>query len=277
MKSGSKRVYYIVKYALSLFVVASMLNVFTSCEGAAVCEAKEKISELDVEKFVTDYYKARTKETIDSIVDYVEDKEGLTELIIRQKIFYHYGGGACENIEVDVYPVSDEKHWLAVVTYDVTVEGFDVRIPGATVEAVGKKKDGSLQIVNGVVSEEEEAILEELRELSLSDEVVDKINEVTVRYNDIIAQNEEIMKWMLEVDDAIREGMVKYYAGEDIFESIDIDKYIVQKGDCLWDIAEERLGDGMYWGKIYEENRNVIGDNPDLLYVGIELQMGESD
>ena len=53
------------------------------------------------------------------------------------------------------------------------------------------------------------------------------------------------------------------------------DSYIVKKGDCLWDIAEEQLGDGMLWSGLYERNQDVIGDNPDLLYVGITLQLKE--
>ena len=47
--------------------------------------------------------------------------------------------------------------------------------------------------------------------------------------------------------------------------------YVVREGDCLWSIAEEEFGDGMYWSCIYEANRELIGDNPNLIYVGWEL------
>ena len=47
----------------------------------------------------------------------------------------------------------------------------------------------------------------------------------------------------------------------------------MKKGDCLWDIAETQLGDGMRWSGIYEANKALIGDDPDLLYVGIELEL----
>lgn len=49
--------------------------------------------------------------------------------------------------------------------------------------------------------------------------------------------------------------------------------YIVQEGDCLWNIAEREFGDGMYWVKLYEVNRDVIGENPDLLWAGTELEL----
>lgn len=38
-------------------------------------------------------------------------------------------------------------------------------------------------------------------------------------------------------------------------------------------IAEEQLGDGMYWSSIYEANRELIGDDPNLIYVGWELKI----
>lgn len=47
--------------------------------------------------------------------------------------------------------------------------------------------------------------------------------------------------------------------------------YVVREGDCLWTIAEEQFGDGMQWRDIYEANRELIGDNPNLIYVGWEL------
>lgn len=34
--------------------------------------------------------------------------------------------------------------------------------------------------------------------------------------------------------------------------------YVVQKEDCLWDIAQKKYGSGTSWRKIYDANKNVI-------------------
>lgn len=46
------------------------------------------------------------------------------------------------------------------------------------------------------------------------------------------------------------------------------DLYTVVQDDCLWNIAKARYGSGIDYIKIYEANRDVIGDNPDLIYPG---------
>lgn len=45
----------------------------------------------------------------------------------------------------------------------------------------------------------------------------------------------------------------------------------VEKGDSLWKISEEYYGVGKYWVKIYEYNQTEIGENPSLIYEGMEL------
>lgn len=49
--------------------------------------------------------------------------------------------------------------------------------------------------------------------------------------------------------------------------------YTVQKGDSLWNIAKNSLGDGTKWQEIYKLNQNSIGQNPDLIYPGTEIQL----
>jgi nucleoid-associated protein YgaU len=44
--------------------------------------------------------------------------------------------------------------------------------------------------------------------------------------------------------------------------------YTVQSGDTLWDIAKKFYGNGTDWTKIYDANKSVIGDNPDLIKPG---------
>lgn len=53
---------------------------------------------------------------------------------------------------------------------------------------------------------------------------------------------------------------------------------VVSPGDCLWSIARRSLGEAVSdssvaseWPRWYERNREVIGDDPDLLVVGTVL------
>ena len=45
-------------------------------------------------------------------------------------------------------------------------------------------------------------------------------------------------------------------------------EYTVERGDSLWKIAQDVYGDGNLWTKIYDENEDVIGGNPGLIYPG---------
>ena len=51
--------------------------------------------------------------------------------------------------------------------------------------------------------------------------------------------------------------------------------YIVKKGDSLWLIARMFLGDGNRWREIYlyNNNRNIIGGNPNLILPGQVLSI----
>lgn len=47
--------------------------------------------------------------------------------------------------------------------------------------------------------------------------------------------------------------------------------YTVQAGDTLSAIALEFYGDASQYMKIYQANKDLIGDDPDLIKVGQEL------
>jgi LysM repeat protein len=50
-------------------------------------------------------------------------------------------------------------------------------------------------------------------------------------------------------------------------------KYTVQAGDTLWDIARRAYNDPEDWDTIYDANRHVIGNDPNLIKPGQVLQI----
>ncbi len=270
--------------ALLLCGILAVCGVFSG--GRISCEAKENDAEQEVIDFITSYYKAHTPERIDTLADYVENPESegfQIDLLVQQVTLKECGVRDWENIEVLVLPMSDGKHWLAAVSSELIVEGINVGIPGLKTELLFKNEKGELKIASYDDSKYSDAFLKELRELSLSDEIVQLNNEITMSYNDLIAEHQNIMEWASETTKVIDREMKKALAEEEALSvkadseeekpAAKKDSYTVRKGDCLWDIAEEQLGDGMLWSGLYERNKDVVGDDPDLLYVGITLQL----
>jgi len=49
--------------------------------------------------------------------------------------------------------------------------------------------------------------------------------------------------------------------------------YTVQTGDSLFSIAQQAYGDGNQWQKIYDANKQVIGNDPNLIRPGEVLSI----
>ena len=52
--------------------------------------------------------------------------------------------------------------------------------------------------------------------------------------------------------------------------------YTVNRGDCLWSIAEELYGSGAEWRRLWAANRETVED-PGLVWVGQVLQLPEEN
>jgi nucleoid-associated protein YgaU len=61
--------------------------------------------------------------------------------------------------------------------------------------------------------------------------------------------------------------------------SAKVKKHVVGPGDTLSGLAKKYYGDEgtEKWMKIYEANKEVIGDNPDLIIDGTELVIPDLD
>jgi nucleoid-associated protein YgaU len=51
------------------------------------------------------------------------------------------------------------------------------------------------------------------------------------------------------------------------------DEYTVQPGDTLRSIADRVYGDATQWSRVYEANRDTIGDDPDTIRLGTSLRI----
>jgi nucleoid-associated protein YgaU len=53
--------------------------------------------------------------------------------------------------------------------------------------------------------------------------------------------------------------------------AVEARKHVVKKGESLSLIAKQYYGDVHRWKELYEANKTVVGDNPDLIQPGMEL------
>ena len=256
----------------------------------------------EVEAFIKELYEAQTNRDVDWIRARLEDDDAVNNWAIKLGKLYsdNIGLGFMEfnNIEMKIYPTSYEDYFIAHVTDEMVIEwnGEAISLPGYTSYLVKQCENSKWCITYGTDLPDE--LAEKMKDeiLQLYDEnyyeIMDMVAAVSTKYSDILANTPGLADWLDELDSKMSEWYTSenfmekdiwdYLFGEEhgvLTASLNGEKdsiYIVQKGDCLWRIAERELGDGLYWVKLYEANRDVIGENPDLLWVGIELDLGNN-
>lgn len=57
-------------------------------------------------------------------------------------------------------------------------------------------------------------------------------------------------------------------------KTIEEGSYVVEKGDCLWNIALRAYGDGYAWVDLWQANKEKL-NSPDLLEIGMELKIAK--
>ncbi len=257
------------KRAVMLIVISAVFiypqHIVAHASKADVTGEKPKQA---VETFITDFYEAHTEENIDSIQEQLEDSSQSRIYIAQCRALLASGFEKYDNIVIKVYPLEKENFYLATVAYDAFFEGIDIGLPGADTVMAKKEEDGRLVIVKDYVSSD---LYEEVLRITTSEEIVELMNEENAKLNAILVENPAIWDWLTEMNDELTKQRASYL--ENSAETPDSDVYTVKKGDCLWSIAERELGDGMRWSKVYEANKNIIGENPNLILAGMQLRL----
>ena len=163
--------------------------------------------EQEVIEFVTAYRKALSPEGIDTLADYVDNPDDVDfqRDLLRNQAMFKLGVTGWENIRVIAKPMSDGKHWVASVSSDLLTDNFNFGIPGLIVLLVEKDVNGDFKIMVDNSSELSDAFLKEVREICLSDEIVEHSNETAVAYNDLLAEHPELVEWLESTQMAVDE------------------------------------------------------------------------
>lgn len=160
-------------------------------------DALEENAYPEINALVNTYYAALAEgnvEAVEALNNYVDDTEKIRITEISKYI---------ENYPViDVYtkkgPV--DNSYLVYVCSQVKFLDYENTVPGMQAFYICQKEDGSYFINEG---EEDEAVLDYIRQVSLQDDVIDLNNKVAVEYNDLCASDSALSAFLAELDSQI--------------------------------------------------------------------------
>lgn len=147
----------------------------------------------EINDLMKKYYNAAAAgdvNTINTLRTGIDDKE---TIVIEKKSEYikSYPTLTCYTKKG---PIDDS--YLVYVYYEVLIEGYDDPVPGLNVWYVCKDSNGSYYINE---EPQDEKIADYCKVLSVQDDVVDLSNTVNVKFNELMASNEELAAYMDEL------------------------------------------------------------------------------
>ncbi len=153
----------------------------------------EKDAYPEINELMKKYYTAAAAGDVDTVATLrtgIDDKEKIT---IQKKSEYinSYPSITCYTKKGPI-----EDSFLVYVYYEVVLEGFEERIPALNVWYVCKNESGSYYINEEL---QDERVTEYCKVISVQDDVVDLSNTINVKFNEIMASNEELALFMDEL------------------------------------------------------------------------------
>lgn len=258
--------------------------VFLACCGRMSVQAAAAQTE-DVEEFVRSYYDAWDGEDRTVLLEYFGDGQDDQGKIRMQALFeVMKEWGIVRDIHsIEAYPMEQSNWWVAVVAYDLVIE--EVAFPGCEYLVIHMKEDGSGLIYHNN-DDIDSAVMDEITHFMQEDEdILEQMNETNKEYYEVLTEHPEAYEWLQDLEQVITQRAMEIMNGEEESEkpeeSEESEKseesggelYAVQKGDCLWHIAEGKLGSGARWVELYDANKDIIGDDPNTILIGMELHI----
>lgn len=219
----------------------------------------------DVEEFVRSYYESKTVDRMSDAWNMRGDDTIFDQVMLEGMA--DYGLQGFEVRTVLIYPLSEPGVWLSGTAYELVVEESEIRLPGFEMFLVREQEDGRLLIFTEDISH---SLQDEVRQILNKQEIAALIEETDSEFSEILMKHPEVMEWMQDIS---YQASIRYGEAQLKEKKPENDLYMVQKGDCLWRIAEEQLGDGARWTELYDANKAAIGGDPNLILIGMELRI----
>ena len=152
----------------------------------------------EVSELIRTYYEAMVEgdtDTMGSLMYKLDE----TEVLKAQETSKYIE--AYPTIEVYTKTGPKENTYMAYVYAEVKFYDYENPIPGMTAFYVCQNENGDYYL--NVDGEEDEDVLNYMRELNLQDDVVDLNNKVAVKYNEMVEEDEVLREFIIDLNEEI--------------------------------------------------------------------------
>lgn len=152
----------------------------------------------EINELFNTYYTAMVNgdtDTMSKLVDHLDE----TEILKIQETSKYIE--AYPTIEIYTKVGPKEGCYIAYVYAELKFYDYDKTIPGMSVYYVCQDENGNYYINED--GEESESVLNYIREVNLQDDAVDLSNRAAVAYNDMIAEDEDLVNFILDLNTEI--------------------------------------------------------------------------
>lgn len=152
----------------------------------------------EINELFKSYYNAMVEgdtDTMEKLVDHLD----ATEILKAQETSKYIE--SYPTLEVYTKAGPKEETYVAYVYTEVKFHDYEKPIPGMRTYYVCKNENGEYYLNED--GEEDESVISYIRKLSLQDDVIDLSNKATVAYNDMLAEDETMVDFILDLNSEI--------------------------------------------------------------------------